>query len=55
MTYPFIPLGLIAIFLFYILYLAFIKKNLKANFKTVVLPGLFFIVVWAVIYYFLLR
>lgn len=54
MTYPFIPLGLIAVFFGYILYLAIIKKNLKRKFKTVVLPGVFFITIWGVIYYFLL-
>lgn len=55
MTYVFIPLGLIVVFIFYILYLAFVKKNLRANIKTVLLPGLFFIAMWSIIYYLLLK
>ncbi len=54
MTYPFIPIGLIAIFIVYVLYLLFIKKDTK-KVKTVLFPGLFFIVIWGVIYYFLLK
>lgn len=54
MTYPIIPMVLIPVFLGYVLYLAFIKKDLKSKFKTVVLPGTLFIVLWAVLYYFLL-
>jgi len=55
MTYPFIPLGLIVVFTFYILYLAFVKKNLRSKIKTVLLPGLFFIAMWAIIYYMMLK
>lgn len=55
MTYPFIPIGLIILFLGYILYLAIVKKNLKSKIKTVVMPGIFFIGIWAVIYFFLLK
>ena len=54
MTYPIIPMVLIPVFLGYVLYLIFIKKDLKSQFKTVVLPGALFIVIWAVLYYFLL-
>lgn len=49
MTYPFIPIGLIAVFVVVILYLLIIKKDMKL-FKTVLYPGLFFIVIWGVIY-----
>lgn len=55
MLYPLISIGLAAIFLMYLCYLAFIKKNLKANISTVVLPGLFFLVTWVVMFYFLLK
>ncbi len=54
MTYPFIPIGLIAVFIVYILYLLIIKKDIK-KLKSVLYPGLFFIVIWAVIYFFLLK
>lgn len=54
MTYPFIPIGLIIVFIVYLLYLLLIKKDLK-KFRTVLYPGLFFIIIWAVIYYSLLK
>lgn len=54
MTYPFIPIGLIAIIIVYILYLLLIKKDTK-KFRSILYPGLFFIAIWAVIYYFLLN
>ncbi len=54
MTYPFIPIGLIAIFIVYVLYLLLIKKDMK-RFRIVLFPGVFFIVIWAVIYYLLLK
>jgi len=54
MTYPFIPIGLIIIFLGYVLYLLIIKKDMN-KLKPVLFIGLFFIAVWAVIYYFLLK
>ena len=54
MTYPFIPIGLISIFILVILYLVIIKKDIK-QLKNVLYPGLFFIAIWAVIYYFLLK
>ncbi len=54
MTYPFIPIVLIAIFLAYILYLFPFKKDAKKA-KAVLYPGLFFIAIWIGIYYFLLK
>lgn len=54
MTYPFIPIGLIAIFIVYVLYLLLIKKDIK-KLKSILYPGLFFIAIWVVIYYFLLK
>jgi len=53
--YPVIPIGLIAVFIAYVLYLLLVKKNLKSRINTVVLPGLFFIAVWLIIYYFILK
>lgn len=53
MTYPFIPIGLIALFIIYLLFLLFIRKDQK-RFKTVFYPGLFFIAVWMIIYYLIL-
>lgn len=54
MTYSFIPIGLIAVFIVYVLYLLFFKKDMK-RLKTVLYPGLFFIAIWVVIYYFILK
>jgi len=51
----FLPLILIAIFVFYLLYLAFIKKNLKSNLTQIVYPGLFFIAAWGILYVLLLK
>lgn len=53
MTYPFIPIALIALFVVVVLYLLIIKKDMR-KFKSVLYPGLFFIGIWIVIYYFLL-
>ena len=50
MTYPFIAIGLIAIFIIYVLYL-FVTKN-KTKARAVLPVGLFFIAIWAIIYYF---
>lgn len=50
----FIPLILVIAFLFYVGYLAFVKKSLKENLATVVYPGAFFIVVWGIFYLFLI-
>jgi len=54
MSYILIPFGLIAVFVVYVLYLLMIKKDM-IKFKAVVIPGLFFIVVWLALYYFMLR
>ncbi len=54
MTYPLIPIGLITIFIVYVLYLLLFKKDLK-RFTAVLYPGLFFIAIWTIIYYFLLK
>lgn len=54
MGYPFIPIVLIAIFIAYALFLLLVKKDIK-KLKTFILPGLFFMAVWGVIYYFLWR
>lgn len=53
MTYPFIPIGLIAVFAVYIIYLLVTRNTAKL--KTILPLGLTFIAVWAVIYYLLLR
>lgn len=54
MTYPFIPIGLIILFIGYVLYLLIVKKDRK-RLKRILFPGLFFIGIWAVFYYILLR
>jgi len=53
--YPFIAIGLLIVFVAYILYLAFVKKELKQNLNEVVYPGLFFISVWAGFYFLILK
>lgn len=50
-----IPFIMAFLFLLYVLYLALIKKELKKNLTTVLFPGLFFMAVWGVLYYFLLK
>ena len=54
MTYPFIPIVLMAVFILYVLYLVLVKKDIKKT-KMVLVPGVFFIAIWAIIYYFLLK
>lgn len=54
MTYPFIPIGLIAVFIVVVLYLAIIKKD-RRKMAMVLYPGLFFIAIWAAIYYAMLN
>lgn len=49
-----IPLVVIAIFLVYILYLVLTKKDSK-TITRVLYPGLFFIAVWAVIFFLILK
>jgi len=55
MTYLYLPLILIAVFIIYVLYLAIVKKNLRTKMNTVVLPGLIFIAIWAVMYWLILK
>lgn len=49
-----IPILLIALFVVYVLYLALSKKDAR-TIKRVLYPGLFFISVWIVIYFFVLK
>ena len=53
MTYIFIPVGLIAIFALYLIYLL-VRKD-TARLKIVLFPGLFFIFLWAAIYFVFLK
>lgn len=46
----FMPIILTAIFVPYMLYLAFVKREFKSKLKTVILPGVFFIMVWGLFY-----
>jgi cytochrome c oxidase assembly factor CtaG len=55
MMYTYIPIGLFIVFVGYILYRAIVKKDLKSKMRSVVMPGLFFIAVWALLYFFLLK
>lgn len=55
MLYPIISIGLVVVFVLYLLYMGLIKKDLKSKFSTVVLPGIFFVIVWLVIYWLLFR
>ncbi len=55
MMYTYIPIGLLIVFIGYILYRAIVKKDLKSKVRTIVMPALFFIAVWAVLYYFILK
>lgn len=54
MLYPFMTIGFLIVFIVYVLYLALMKK-LKQNISTVVYPGLFFISVWAGLYFLVFR
>jgi len=49
-----IPLVLIAVFIFYVFYLVIIKKDSKKT-KSVLYPGLFFIAIWAIVFFLILR
>lgn len=53
MLYPFISVGLVLAFFVYILYVFLGKKDIKSH-KNNLLVGLFFIVIWAFIYFFIL-
>ena len=54
MTYPFIPIGLLAVFIITLVYFLILRKDMK-RFKMVLYPGLFFMTIWVVIYYFMLK
>jgi hypothetical protein len=54
MLYPFMTIGFLIVFIVYVLYLALTKK-LKQNISTVVYPGMFFISVWAGLYFLVFR
>jgi membrane protein CcdC involved in cytochrome C biogenesis len=54
MRFSFLPLAFTLLLIGYILYRLVVKKDLKSKMRTVVLPGLFFIAVWVLIYYFTL-
>lgn len=54
MTYLFIPIGLTAVFIIYMLYIILFKEE-KSKLKAIAYPGLLFIVIWIIIYYFLIR
>lgn len=51
----FIPILIIGLFILYILYLGLIKKDLKSKIKTVVYPGVFFILIWVILYFLILK
>lgn len=55
MLYPIISIGLAIAFLVYLLYLGLIKKDLKSKISTVVMPGVFFLITWFVIFYLLFK
>lgn len=50
MTYPLIPIGIIIFILLYILFQLIIKKNLQ-KVKLILYPGLFFTIIWVIIYF----
>lgn len=50
----FIPIGLLVLFLLWVAYRLLIKKDLKKNLDSLY-AGLFFIGVWATIYFFWLK
>lgn len=54
MTYPLIAIGPIAVFIIQIVYQLLVKNDMR-KLKTALYPGLVFIAVWAVFYYFLLK
>ncbi len=55
MLYPFISIGLTAVFIIYLLYAGLVKKNLRSQLHTVVFPGLFFLIAWFVMFFLFLR
>ncbi|EHO08186.1 hypothetical protein HMPREF9714_02209 [Myroides odoratimimus CCUG 12901] len=53
MLYPFISVGLIVVFIICLLYILFVKRDFEGQ-KNNILVGLFFLVIWGIIYYYLL-
>jgi hypothetical protein len=53
MFYPILSVLFIALLVIYLVYLYFVKKDEKLFFS-VLYPGIFFVSVWLLIYYFLL-
>lgn len=51
MRYPYITIGLIIVFVIYIVYL--LAKKDRVTLRMMLLPGLFFIAVWALLYFLL--
>ena len=47
MTYPFIPIVLLAVFIITLIYMLIFRKDMK-RFKMVLYPGLFFMTIWVV-------
>lgn len=54
MRYALIPFALIAIFIVYILYLLIFKRDTE-KIKSILYPGLFFTLVWVVVYWLWLK
>ncbi len=54
MAFMILPAILTAVFVGFLVYLFFWKKD-RATFKSVLYPGLFFISLWVLLYYFVLR
>lgn len=53
MRYLYIPIAMIVVLVCYLVYLVFVKKDMK-KFKSSLTIGLFFIAVWAIVYYLIL-
>jgi hypothetical protein len=51
----FMPIIMTIIFVLYVLYLLLVKREFKSKLKTVIFPGVFFIIVWSVYYFVFLR
>ncbi|MHC5353895.1 hypothetical protein ACYSNX_06895 [Myroides sp. LJL115] len=54
MIYPFISVGLLVAFIVYLIYVIGVKKDFKRQ-KNNVFAGLFIVLIWGVIYYFLTK
>lgn len=55
MLFPFVTIGLTIVFLAYVAYLAFVKKNLSEKFSSEILPGIFVLGVWVFLYFTVFR